>query len=160
MELESVRIEFPEGANIILGQSHFLKTIEDLYEIVVSSAPSVKFGIAFCEASGPRLVRVEGNDHELESIAADNAMKLGAGHSFLIVIKDAFPINMLNAIKQCPEVCGIFCATANPVEAVVARTEQGRGVLGVIDGQPPLGIEQADDVTQRRGFLRTIGYKR
>jgi len=160
MELESVRIDFPEGANIILGQSHFLKTIEDLYEIVVSSAPSVKFGIAFCEASSPRLVRVEGNDRELEAIAVDNAMKLAAGHTFLIVIKDAFPINMLNAIKQCPEVCGIFCATANPVEAVVAQTEQGRGILGVIDGQSPLGVEQPDDVTQRRKFLRTIGYKK
>ena len=160
MEIKTYQLEFPEGANIVFGQSHFIKTVEDLYEAMVTSSPSIRFGVAFCEASGPRLVRHDGNDDELRRIAAKNMMELGAGHTFLVVMKDGFPINVLNAIKAVPEVCRIFCATANPVQALYVETDQGRGVLGVVDGQSPLGIEGDEDVAKRKEFLRTIGYKR
>jgi uncharacterized protein len=160
MELINIRLSIPEGCNIIVGQSHFIKTIEDLYEGVVTGCPHAKFGIAFCEASGPCLIRVEGNDEELKRIAAENAMSMGAGHTFVILLKEAFPINILNAIKSCPEVCNIFCATANPLEVVVAETDQGRGVIGIVDGFSPKGVETAGDVKTRKEFLRKIGYKR
>jgi adenosine/AMP kinase len=160
MELRAVPIAFPEGANIILGQSHFIKTVEDLYEAMVSSSPTIKFGIAFAEASGPCLVRHDGNDADLESAAVEIIEEVAAGHSFAIVMKDGFPINVLNAVKSCQEVCGIYCATANPVEVIVAETAQGKGILGVIDGASPRGTEGAEDVAKRKEFLRTIGYKR
>jgi hypothetical protein len=159
MEIKMVRLEFPEDANIILGQTHFIKTAEDIYEIMVSNVSGMKFGVAFNEASGPCLVRAEGNDNKLKSLAISNIKEIGAGHAFIIIMQDAFPINVLNAIKQCPEVCHIFCATANPVEVLVAETEQGRGIIGVIDGSPPKGIEKEEDVVKRRKFLRTINYK-
>jgi uncharacterized protein len=159
MEINSVAMSIPEGCNFILGQSHFIKTVEDLYEIMVGTSPQVKFGIAFCEASGDCLIRVTGNDKNLEQIATQNAQNLGAGHSFMIFLKDAFPINFLNAIKQCPEVCNIYCATANPVQVIIAETDQGRGILGVVDGFSPKGVESADDVKARKEFLRNIGYK-
>ncbi len=160
METKSVPIRFPEGANIILGQSHFIKTVEDLYEILISSVPGMKFGVAFCEASGPCLIRFDGNDEELEASAVKIASDVGAGHSFVIVMTDGFPINVLNAVKACPEVCRVYCATANPVEAIVAETQQGKGILGVVDGESPRGVENEDDIRARREFLRTIGYKR
>ena len=160
MELIIVKPSIPEGCNIILGQTHFIKTAEDLYEIITTSCPHSKFGIAFCEASGPCLVRVEGNDETLKSVAAEDAMILGAGHAFVIILKDAFPINVLNAVKSCPEVCNIYCATANPVQAIIADTGDGRGILGVVDGAPPKGVETEADVLKRKEFLRMIGYKR
>lgn len=160
METKSVPIRFPEGANIILGQSHFIKTIEDLYEILISAVPGMKFGVAFCEASGPCLIRFDGNDEELKAAAVKIASEVGAGHSFVIVMTDGFPINVLNAVKACPEVCRIYCATANPVEAIVVETGQGKGILGVVDGESPKGVENQDDIRARRDFLRTIGYKR
>jgi hypothetical protein len=159
MELKSVRLEFPEGTNIIIGQTHFIKTIEDLYEIMVNAMPKSRFGIAFCEASGACLIRCEGNDEELKSVAVQNAEAIAAGHAFVMVLADAYPINVLNAIKQCPEVCSIFCATANPVEVVVAESSQGRGILGVIDGFPPKGVEGEADIRWRKELLRKIGYK-
>lgn len=159
MELKAIRIEIPKDANVIIGQTHFIKTIEDLYEILVSSMPNIHFAISFCEASGQRKVRVEANDQELREIAIKNALAVGAGHTFFILIRDAYPINILNRIKDCPEVCNIYCATANPVEVIVAETGQGRGILGVIDGEPPLGVEESEDVAWRKGFLRKIGYK-
>lgn len=160
MELRNIRLSIPENCNIIVGQSHFIKTIEDLYEVMVACGAHSKFGIAFCEASGPCLIRVDGNDEELKRIAAENAMIMGAGHAFVVLLKDAFPINVLNAIKNCSEVCRIFCATANPLEAIVAETDQGRGILGVIDGLSPKGVETEGDVKDRKEFLRKIGYKR
>jgi adenosine/AMP kinase len=160
MELKSVRLEIPENANIILGQSHFIKTVEDVYEAIVTTVPQMKFGVAFNEASGPCLTRADGNDAELTKSAIQNMQKLAAGHTFIIVMRDGFPINILNRIKDVPEVARIFCATANPVEAIVAESEQGRGVLGVIDGSSPKGIESETDIEARRGFLRKIGYKR
>ncbi len=160
MELTTVRLEIPEGGNLILGQTHFIKSVEDLYEAVVNTVPQMKFGIAFNEASGPCLTRVEGNDDDLRSMAARNATAIGAGHVFVIVLRDGYPINILTRIKDVPEVCSIYCATANPVEVVVAETEQGRGVLGVIDGFRPKGIETEQDAKTRREFLRKIGYKR
>ena len=160
MELKSIRLSVPEESNIILGQSHFIKTIEDLYESIIASCPHSKFGIAFCEASGPCLIRVDGNDDNLKRTAAENAMSMGAGHVFVVLLKDAFPINVLNAIKACSEVCTVFCATANPVEAIIAETDQGRGVLGVVDGFSPKGVEAEGDARSRREFLRKIGYKR
>ena len=160
MEMKSVPIMFPEGANIILGQSHFIKTVEDLYEILISAVPGMKFGVAFCEASGPCLVRFDGNDDELKMVAVKIAGDVGAGHSFVVVMTDAFPINVLNAVKACPEVCRVYCATANPVEAIVVETGRGRGILGVVDGESPRGVEGEDDVKARRDFLRAIGYKR
>ena len=159
MEIKTVGMEIPEGANIILGQTHFIKTAEDLYETLVTSVPQAKFGIAFTEASGPCLIRKEGNDMPLVDACVKNLQAIGAGHVFCIILRDAFPINVLNNVKKCPEVCGIFCATANPVEVIVAETPQGRGVLGVIDGFSPKGIETAADRDQRKEFLRKIGYK-
>jgi hypothetical protein len=160
MELQSVRLSIPEGCNIIVGQSHFIKSAEDLYEAMVTSCPHSKFGLAFCEASGPCLIRVEGNDNDLKKTAAENAMSMGCGHTFIILLQDAFPVNVLNAVKDCMEVCQIHCATANPLEVVVAETEQGRGILGVVDGFSPKGVETEADVKIRREFLRQIGYKR
>jgi adenosine/AMP kinase len=160
MELKTVRIDIPEGTNVVIGQTHFIKTAEDLYEAIVTSVPQAKFGIAFCEASGPCLIRLEGNDERLKKAAADNAMKIAAGHTFVILIENAFPINILNRVKEVPEVCSIFCATANPVDVVLAENERGRGILGVIDGERPKGIESPKDVEDRKAFLRKIGYKR
>ncbi|EHC15078.1 hypothetical protein CEN49_13920 [Fischerella thermalis CCMEE 5273] len=159
MEFKSVVMEIPEGSNIIIGQTHFIKTVEDLYEIMVGTSPQVKFGLAFCEASGVCLIRVAGNDRNLEEVATKNAQNLAAGHSFVILLKEAYPINFLNAIKQCPEVCNIYCATANPVQVIVAETEQGRGIMGVIDGFSPKGVESAEDVKARKELLRKFGYK-
>jgi adenosine/AMP kinase len=160
LNLHLVPLEVPENGNLILGQSHFIKTVEDVYEAIVNTVPQMKFGIAFNEASGPCLTRVEGNDDALKALAAKNASAVGAGHIFVVVMRDGYPINVLGRIKDVPEVCSIFCATANPVQAVVAESEQGRGVLGVIDGVPPKGVEGPEDVEKRRGFLRMIGYKR
>lgn len=160
MELKSVRIEIPENGNIIVGHSHFIKTVEDLYEALVNSVPQMKFGIAFNEASGPCLTRVDGNDELLKQFAVRNATAVGAGHLFVIAMRDAYPINITNSIQMTPEVCTIFCATANPLEIIVAETEQGRGVLGVVDGFPPKGIETDTDAQARNEFLRKIGYKR
>ena len=160
MELKTVRMEFPEDTNIIIGQTHFIKTAEDLYEVMVNAVPNAKYGLAFNEASGPCLVRSEGNDSGLKTLAIKNLKAVGAGHVFVIILKDAFPINVLNAIKNCPEVCSIFCATANPLEVIVAQTDLGRGVLGVIDGNSPKGVETEKDVQERKEFLRMIGYKR
>lgn len=159
MELKVVQIENPDELNLILGMSHFIKTVEDMHEALVSTVPGIKFGLAFCEASGARLVRFSGTNAELIELAQKNAMKLGAGHSFILFLKDAFPINVLRTISQVPEVCRIFCATANPVQVIVAETDQGRGILGVIDGQSPLGVETEADIAWRKAFLRKIGYK-
>lgn len=159
MELKSVRMEIPEGANLILGQTHFIKTVEDLYEVMVNTVPGAKFAIAFNEASGPCLVRVEANDDELRKAAITNAQAIGAGHVFVVLLRQAFPVNVLGRIKDCFEVCSIYCATANPVEVIVAQSEQGRGVLGVTDGSSPKGVEGPDDVAKRKEFLRKIGYK-
>lgn len=160
MDIKNVQIDIPEGCNIILGQTHFIKTAEDLYEIIATTVPQAKFGIAFTEASGPCLIRTEGNDEGLVKTCIANLEKLGAGHVFCILLRDAFPINVLNQIKNCQEVCRIFCATANPVEVIIASSEQGNGVLGVIDGFSPKGVEKPEDKAQRKEFLRTIGYKR
>jgi uncharacterized protein len=160
MELLSVRMEIPDGANLILGHSHFIKTAEDLYEIVVNTVPGAKFAVAFNEASGPCLIRVEANDDELKRVAIANAQALGAGHAFVLLIREAYPINLLSRVRDCFEVCSIFCATANPIEVIVMQTEQGRGVLGVVDGSPPKGVEGPEDARQRHEFLRRIGYKR
>lgn len=159
MELKVVKMETPEGCNLILGQSHFIKTVEDVYEAMTTSTPGVKFGLAFCESSGERLVRVEGNDEGLKEVAAENALRLGCGHSFVVLLRDAFPINVLNQIKAVPEVCTIYAATANRLEVIVTETEQGRGVLGVIDGQKPLGIEDEEGIRWRKEILRKFGYK-
>jgi adenosine/AMP kinase len=160
MELKTVRLEVPEGGNVVLGQTHFIKTVEDLYEAIVSTVPQMKFGIAFNEASGPCLTRVDGNDEELKDLATRNATAVGAGHTFVIAMRDGYPINVLGRIKDVPEVCSIFCATANPVEVVVAETEQGTGVLGVVDGFSPKGVETEQDAKARHDFLRKVGYKR
>jgi adenosine/AMP kinase len=159
MELKIERLEIPEGCNVIFGQTHFIKTVEDLYEIIVGAVPNAKFGIGFCESSGHCLVRGEGNDEALKEAAMKNALKTGAGHTFIIILKDAFPINILNAVKMCQEVCHIFCASANPVEVILAQSEQGRGVLGVIDGFSPKGIEKEDGITWRKELLRKFRYK-
>jgi len=159
MELTSVRIDKPEDVNLILGQSHFIKTVEDLYEALVGASPSARFGLAFCESSGPRLVRSAGNDEELTALAQDNALAIGAGHAFIVFLREVFPINVLNAVKLVPEVCRIYCATANPVQVIVAETTAGRAILGVVDGGSPLGVETEADVTARRELLREIGYK-
>ena len=159
MELKSVKLEFPEGANIIVGQTHFIKTVEDLYEVMVNALPKSRFGIAFCEASGACLIRSEGNDGELKAVAVRNAQAISAGHTFVMVLLDAYPINVLNAVKNCPEVCSIFCATANPVEIILAESSQGRGILGVIDGASPKGVEDAAAIKWRKDLLRKIGYK-
>lgn len=159
MEIKTIKIDIPEGCNIILGQTHFIKTIEDLYEIIVTTVPQARFGVAFTEASGPCLIRKEGNDDELTEACVKTLLTLGAGHVFCIYMKNAFPINILNQIKNCPEVCRVFCATANPLEAIVVTTEQGSGIIGVIDGFSPKGIEGDDDKKVRKDFLRKIGYK-
>jgi adenosine/AMP kinase len=160
MELKHLQLSFPEDCNIILGQSHFIKTIEDLYEAMVNSVPGIQFGLAFCEASGPCLIRKDGTDTGLIEIAVENMRRIKAGHSFLIVLRDAFPINVLPAVKACREVVQIFCATANPTQVIVAQTEQGCGILGVIDGSSPKGVELDTDITHRKKFLMDIGYKR
>jgi len=160
MELKIVPLEIPEGGNLILGQTHFIKTVEDVYEAIVNTVPQIKFGVAFNEASGPCLTRVDGNDDALKALAARNATAVAAGHIFVVALREGYPINVLGRIKDVPEVCSIFCATANPAQVVVAESEQGRGVLGVIDGFPPKGVEDAEDVEKRRAFLRMIGYKR
>ncbi len=160
LELETVALQFPPDANIILGQAHFIKTVEDLYEAIVNAVPQAKFGIAFNEASGPCLTRADGNDEELKRLAIANAQAIAAGHIFVVLVRNAYPVNLLNAFRRVPEVCSIFCATANPVQAIVARNEQGRGVLGVIDGSSPKGVEGEADVAARKEFLRKIGYKR
>jgi adenosine/AMP kinase len=159
MELHTVKIDKPEEVNLILGQSHFIKTVEDLQEALITAVPGIEFGLAFCEASGPALVRAAGTSVELTDLAKANALALSAGHVFIVFLGNAFPINVLNAVKNVPEVCRIFCATANPVEVVVAETEQGRGVLGVVDGEKSKGIETEEDAEHRRAFLRQIGYK-
>jgi len=159
MELHTVKIEKPESVNLILGQSHFIKTVEDLQEALVGAVPGIQFGLAFCEASGPALVRAAGTAPELVELAKKNALALAAGHVFLILLGNAFPINVLNAVKMVPEVCQIYCATANPVEVILAETEQGRGVLGVVDGARTVGIETERDVAARKDFVRKIGYK-
>ena len=160
MELKSVRLVIPENGNIIVGQSHFIKTVEDLYEAIVNTVPQMKFGIAFNEASGACLIRVDGNDSELEGIATENAQVIAAGHIFVIALREGYPINLFSRIKDVPEVCNIYCATANPVEVIVAESEQGRGILGVIDGSSPKGIENEADKQWRHDLLRKIGYKR
>lgn len=159
MELSTVRIEKPDDLNLILGQSHFIKTVEDLHEALVGTSPHLRFGIAFCESSGPRLVRWSGNDDELVQLAIRNARAIGAGHSFIVFLREGFPINVLNAVKMVPEVCRIFCATANPVEVVVTETEQGRAILGVVDGGSPLGVETEEEQAERKALLRRFGYK-
>jgi uncharacterized protein len=159
MEVRIVEINIPEGLNIIIGQSHFVKTVEDMYEILSGSSPSLKFGVAFSEASGPCLVRYEGNDEELMKFAANTSLDLACGHTFVVLLKDGFPINVLNAIKACQEVCNIICATANPLEVIVAESGQGRGIMGVIDGSSPEGIEEEKDKKDRKALLRKFGYK-
>ena len=160
MNLSSVQIKKPEEINFILGQSHFIKTVEDLHEALVGAVPGIKFGLAFCEASGKRLIRWSGSDEAMIALAKQNALAIGAGHCFIIFLGEGFyPINVLNQVKQTSEVCRIFCATANPVEVLVAETELGRGILGVIDGSAPLGVEGDEDIAWRKGFLRMIGYK-
>lgn len=159
LELKVVQIEKPADVNFILGQTHFIKSVEDIYEAVVNCVPGARFGLGFCESSGECLVRIEGNDEEMKELARKNALAIGAGHSFILFLKNCYPINILNAIKNVPEICSIYCATANPVEVVIAETEQGRGILGVIDGSKPKGVEGAEGVSWRRSFLRGIGYK-
>ena len=159
LELKLVAIDKPADTNLILGQSHFIKTVEDLYEALVGSVPGIKFGLAFCEASGACLIRAEGTDEAMKAVAVAAAQAVGAGHSFVIVLKDAFPVNVLNAVKACPEVCRIYCATANPLQVIVAETELGRGIIGVIDGEKSKAIETEPDIAKRKQFLRTIGYK-
>ena len=159
MEIQLVKIETPKGCNAILGMAHFIKTVEDIYEAMVNSVPNIKFGLAFCESSGECLIRVEGTDEELKKAAAENALKLSCGHAFIILMRGAYPINVLNEVKRVPEVCTVYAATANPLEVIVAETEQGRGILGVIDGYKQKGIEGPKDIEWRKNFLRKIGYK-
>lgn len=159
MELQAVRIDKPDDLNVIVGHAHFIKTVEDLHEALVGVGPHLRFGLAFCEASGPCLVRRSGNDEELVELAVRNAVALGAGHCFVVFLREGFPVNVLNQLKGVPEVCTIHCATANPVEVLVAETELGRGIAGVIDGRVPAGVETDDDVADRKQLLRTIGYK-
>jgi len=159
MDTRVVDVKVPEGCNAILGQSHFIKTVEDLYEAMVNAVPTAKFGLAFCESSGPCLIRSEGNDDGLRRMAANTALELSAGHSFIIFMRDAYPINVLDKVKSVPEVCNIYLATANPFQVILAETQQGRGILGVVDGFASKGIETEKDVTERKEFLRKIGYK-
>jgi len=159
LKIKRVKINNPDGLNLILGQAHFIKTVEDLHETLVASVPGIKFGLAFIEASGPCLVRTSGNDTALQTLAGENALGLSAGHAFIIFLQDAFPVNVLNAVKAVPEVCGIYCATANPVEVIIAESAQGRGILGVIDGLKTEGIEGDGDVAERKAMLRQFGYK-
>lgn len=160
LELEAVAMEVPADSNIIIGQSHFIKTVEDIYEAVVNTVPQAKFGIAFNESSGPCLTRSDGNDDVLRQTAIRNAQALGAGHAFVLIVRQAYPVNLLHALRRTPEVVTLFCATANPVQVIIARSEQGRGVMGVIDGSSPAGVEGPDDVKARHELLRKIGYKR
>ncbi len=160
LDLQAVAMEIPADCNIILGQSHFIKTVEDIYEAVVNSVPQAKFGVAFNEASGPSLIRTDGNDDELRSAAVRNAQAIGAGHAFVVLVRNAYPVNLIHALRRTPEVVNLFCASANPVQVVVAVSEQGRGIMGVIDGNSPKGVEGPDDVKHRHEFLRKIGYKR
>jgi len=160
MELKSVKVEIPENANVVIGQTHFIKTVEDMYEAIVGSVPQARFGMAFCEASGPCLIRTDGNDDRLKDLAARNAERIGAGHTFVVLLENAYPINIMNRLKEIPEVCSVFCATANEVEVIVAENERGRGILGVIDGERPKGRESAKDAEERVAFLQKIGYKR
>jgi len=160
MQLKAIRLDIPENGNIIVGQSHFIKTVEDLYEAIVNTVPQAKFGIAFNEASGACLIRVDGNDADLKANATSNAQAIAAGHTFVIALRDGYPINLLGRIRDIPEMCSIFCATANPVEVIVAETEQGRGILGVVDGSSPKGVEGESDIEWRHSLLRKIGYKR
>lgn len=159
LELRTVKIDIPEGCNIILGMAHFIKTVEDLYEAMVNSVPNIKFGIGFCEGSGPCLVRHEGNDDALRKLAAEKAYEIACGHSFVIIMKNAYPINVLDKVKKVPEVCTIYAATANPLEVIIAETTQGRGIIGVVDGSKSKGIETESDIKARKEFLRKIGYK-
>jgi adenosine/AMP kinase len=159
MELAIVPVEKPDDVNVILGQSHFIKTVEDVYEALAGTSPHLRFGLAFCEASGPCLVRRAGNDDELVELAVRNALALGAGHSFVVLLREGYPVNVLNALKQVPEVCRVFCATANRLEVVLAETGQGRAILGVVDGSAPKGVETEDDVSDRKALLRSLGYK-
>ena len=159
LEFKSVKIKKPEEVNVIIGQSHFIKTVEDIYEALVNNVPGIKFGLSFTESSGACKIRSEGNDPELKKLAEANALELGAGHSFIIFLRNAFPINVLNALKAIPEVCTIHCASANPVEVIIAETDTGRGILGVIDGAKPKGIESGEDIAWRKEFLRKLGYK-
>ncbi len=159
MQLHAIFVEKPEDVNLILGQSHFIKTVEDLHETLAQSSPRLKFGIAFCESSGPRLVRRSGNDKELVDLAVKNALAVGAGHSFFVFLREGFPVSVLNAVKQVPEVCRIFCATANPLQVLVAETDAGRGIVGVVDGEKPLGVENDTQVRERKDLLRKLGYK-
>jgi len=157
--IDIVAIDMPEGVNLILGQAHFIKTVEDLYEALIGSSPHLRFGLAFCEASGPRLVRRAGNDTDLVGLAVQHSLAVAAGHSFVIFLREGFPLNVLNQLKAVPEVCHVYCATANAVQVLVAVTQQGRGIVGVIDGEPPLGVENEDDEHSRKTLLRDIGYK-
>jgi len=159
LEFKTVRIETPKDCNVILGMAHFIKTVEDLYEALVNSVPTIKFGIGFCESSGPCLVRHEGNDEELRRLAAEKALEIACGHSFIVFMKNAYPINVLDKIKKVPETCTVYAATANPLEIIVAETEQGRGIIGVVDGLKSKGIETEEDAKARKEFLRKIGYK-
>ena len=159
MEITAVKIEKPDDLNFILGMSHFIKTVEDIHETLVQAVPGIQFGLAFCEASGPRLIRYSGTDDVLTELAKTNAQNIGAGHSFLLFLGNAFPINVLPVLRHIPEICRIFCATANPTEVIVSETEQGRGILGVVDGESPLGVESDADIQDRKAFLRKIGYK-
>ena len=159
MEFKTIKIDVPEGYNVIIGQTHFIKSVEDIYEALVNSVPNIKFGLGFCEASGPCLVRQEGTDESLRTLASKKALEIGAGHTFIVYLQGAYPINVLNAIKNVSEVCNIFCASANPIEVIMVESEQGRGVIGVIDGFSPKGIEKEEDIKTRKEFLRKIGYK-
>jgi uncharacterized protein len=159
MDLEAVPVRKPDDVNVILGQAHFIKTVDDLHEVLVQTTPSARFGLAFCESSGPRLVRRSGNDPELVRLAVDHARAIGAGHSFIVFLRDVFPVSVLNAVKAVPEVCHVFCATGNPVQVLVASTEIGRGIVGVVDGGAPLGVESDADVDERRALLRKLGYE-
>ena len=159
VNLSSVAIEKPDDLNVVIGQAHFIKTVEDLYEALVGTSPHLRFGVAFCEASGPRLVRRSGNDAGLIELATRNAQLIGAGHCFVVLLREGYPVNVLNALKAVPEVCTIYCATANPLEVVIAESDLGRALVGVVDGSPPLGVESEDDVAERMALLRTIGYK-
>ena len=159
LDFKAIQVKKPQDVNVILGQSHFIKTVEDIYEVLVNNVPGIKFGLAFVESSGACKVRSEGNDPELKKLSEVNALEIGCGHSFIVFLRDAYPINVLNAIKSIPEVCNIYCASANPVEVIVAETVQGRGILGVIDGSRPQGLEGPEDISWRHEFLRKIGYK-
>ena len=159
MQLQTVKVENPDGWNMIMGQSHFIKTVEDIHEALIGTVPGIKFGLAFNEASGPRLIRFSGTDDALIDLAKKNAGQIGAGHVFILFMDNAFPVNVMKALKDVPEICTIYCATANPVEVILAETEQGRGVMGLVDGYSPLGEEKAEDIKERKSFLRKIGYK-